>query len=148
LPAILEASEQFVVNSSPDRSWAFFSDLVNIGNCIPGCESVTPEGAESAIFKVKLQVGYISKTFELKAKFIQAIPPSQLSFAAQGRDAEITGNVNLQPSGDGRVTVQYKIAIRPVSVTAKTAVAMIGKDLVEKQAREFASCVKTKLEQN
>jgi len=43
------------------------------------------------------------------------------------------------------VGVKYRIEIRPVSVTGKTAIAMIGKDLVKKQATEFALCVKSKL---
>lgn len=74
-----------------------------------------------------------------------------MSFSAEGSDAEIKGIVDLISEGAGRkdfenTIVKYNIEIKPISVTGKTAISMIGKDLVRKQASEFATCVKSKLE--
>jgi carbon monoxide dehydrogenase subunit G len=100
----------------------------------------------TAIFKVKLKVGYLSKTFELKAKVSKKIEPSHITFAADGTDAEITGDLEISETDPQSTGVKYMIEIRPVSITGKTAVTMVGKDLVKQQASEFATCVKAKLE--
>jgi carbon monoxide dehydrogenase subunit G len=124
----------------------FFSDIVNVGNCIPGCESVSSIDQVSAIFKIKLKVGYLSKTFELKAKVIDRSEPTHIAFTAEGTDAEITGDLQILQLSREKTDVKYVIEIRPISITGKTAVTMIGKDLVKQQASEFAACVKSKLE--
>lgn len=134
------------MNTDLEKCFAFFTDLANIGSCIPGCEQITPIDVKTASFKVKVKVGYISKTFELKAKLKDIRPSEHLSFTAEGSDAEITGLVDLSSGQDGNVGIRYNIEIRATSVTGKTALAMVGKDLVKKQAEEFAYCVKRKLE--
>jgi carbon monoxide dehydrogenase subunit G len=147
LPSIVEASEEIIVHKGKEECYAFCTDLANIGSCIPGCEQVSVLDSQSAVFKVKVKVGYISKTFELKAKLKDVSPPNYLSFSAAGSDAEISGRIDLAPRSDQDTGIRYSIEIRPVSVTGKTAISMIGKDLVKKQASEFASCVKKKLEE-
>ncbi len=135
-----------MVRSDLAKCFSFFTDLSNIGSCIPGCERVTPIDATTANFRVKVKLGYVSKTFELKARLKDVRPGEHLSFTAEGSDAEITGLVDLSSGQDGTVGVRYNIEIRAISVTGKTAIAMVGKDLVKKQAEDFAVCVKKKLE--
>jgi len=144
LPTV-QASEEFEVNAPPGKCWEFFSNLSNVGNCIPGCESVQPIDESSAIFKVKLKVGYLSKSFELKARMIEKIEGTRMKFNGEGQDAEVTGSVDLGSFLD-KTKIRYNVEIRPISVMGKTAVTMLGKDLVKKQASEFAACVKSRLE--
>ncbi len=151
MPSSVQASEVISVRSQPSKCYEFFTDLSNIGSCIPGCEQVTPIDSTSAIFKVKVKLGYISRTFELKARLLDQRVGEHLSFAAEGSDAEIKGIVDLISEGAGRkdnesTIVKYNLEIKPISVTGKTAISMIGKDLVKRQASEFATCVKSKLE--
>jgi len=146
MPSTVEASEEFKIpNASQEKVWNYLTDLANIGSCIPGCESVNKVDDVSSIFRIKLKVGYLSRTFEIKARIKDASPPGNLTFFGEGSDADVTGNLELSQAGEA-VSVKYRISIRPVSVTGKTAIAMIGKDLVKKQAAEFATCVKAKLE--
>jgi carbon monoxide dehydrogenase subunit G len=146
LPSIVEASEEILVNSAIGRCFSFFTDLVNIGSCIPGSEKVELIDSTSANLKVKLKVGYISRTFELKAKIKDVKINKELSFVAEGPDAEVTGYLNFSEKETGITKVTYRVEIKPISVMGKTAISMMGKDLVRKQASEFASCVKQKLE--
>ena len=147
MPSIVEASEQFQINAPREKCWKFFESLTQIGFCIPGCESVTPIDDRTANFKVKLRVGYLSRTFELKVRLKEVRAPSHLSFVGEGSDAEILGIVDMFPlEGDNSVRVTYKLEIKAASVIGKTAIGMIGKDLVRKQATQFASCVRSKLE--
>lgn len=147
MPTSFQASEEITVQSNPSKCFQFFTDLSNIGSCIPGCELVTPIDFRSAIFKVRVKVGYISKAFELKARLLDLRPGEHLSFIGEGSDAEIKGIVDLNPKEqDASTLVKYSIEIRPISVTGKTAISMIGRELVKKQASEFATCVKKKLE--
>jgi carbon monoxide dehydrogenase subunit G len=146
MPSTVEASEEFAISAvSQEKVWSYLTNLANIGSCIPGCESVSKIDSNTAIFRIKLKVGYLSRTFEIKARLKDVFPPDRVTFFGEGSDAEVTGNLELKDQSAG-VSVKYRIEIRPVSVIGKTAIAMIGKDLVKKQASEFASCVKAKLE--
>ncbi len=144
MPSV-SASEEFLVRATIDKCWNFVSDLSNVGSCIPGCESVASVDSKTANFKVKLRIGYISKTLELKARINEERAPNHFSFAAQGTDAEISGAIDLASLNE-QTKLKYRIDIDPISVTGKTAMTMMGKDLVKRQAEEFASCVRSKLE--
>jgi uncharacterized protein len=147
MPSVIESANEFEVRAELKRCWAFFTNLGNIGACIPGCESVDPIDDKSAIFTVKFSLGYISKTFQLKAKFKDVVPESLVSFVGEGSDAEAVGTVALREGGSHGVTLlSTRLQIRPISALGRTAVAMFGKDLVKKQADSFASCVAAKIE--
>jgi carbon monoxide dehydrogenase subunit G len=144
MPSV-SSSEEFEIQTGIDECWNFVSSLPNVGSCVPGCESVSAIDSNSANFKVKLRIGYISKTLELKAKIKESHAPDHFSFVAEGTDAEISGTIDLV-SIYQHTKLTYRVDIVPISVTGKTAMAMMGKDLVKKQSAEFASCVKAKLE--
>ena len=143
----VEASEQFEINASLDKCWNFFSELSNIGSCIPGCESVIRIDDTTAELRVKLKVGYLAKTFQMKARFKEVLPPGHIAFVGNAPDAEVSGDLDINHTEIGsRTAVKYSIEIRPISVVGRTAVSMMGKDLVKKQVSEFVLCVKAKLE--
>jgi carbon monoxide dehydrogenase subunit G len=147
MTSTIDSAAEFDVAADLSRCWAFFNSIVNIGGCIPGCESVSPAQDGSAALKVKFAVGYISKTFELRARFKEVVPGSTVSFEASGSDADVNGTVSLRAGGQpGVTTIGYKVQIRPVSALGRTAVTLLGKDLSKRQAEAFALCVKTKLE--
>ncbi len=112
-----------------------------MGHCIPGCEEVRPIDDKNALFKIKFKVGYLSKTFELKAKIVEITPPTLMKFTGSGQDAEIAGRLELTPL-ETRTCIKYTIEIVPISATGKTALTLLGKETVRKQTSEFASCVK------
>jgi carbon monoxide dehydrogenase subunit G len=141
------ATEQFDLQSPIDASWEFLSNLVNVGHCIPGCEEVRPVDDKTATFRIKFKVGYLSKTFDLKARIIEETELTFMKFTGSGPDAEISGKLELGPKGNG-TAVNYTIEIMPISATGKTALTLLGKETVRKQTSEFASCVKAALEKN
>ncbi len=141
----LQATEQFDLTSSLEECWKFVSNLDNVGHCIPGCEEVRALDDKIAVFKIKFKVGYLSRTFELKAKIVEMTPPTFMKFSGSGQDAEITGSLELS-SRDLQSSIRYTIEIMPISATGKTALTLIGKETVRKQTSEFASCVKAALE--
>jgi carbon monoxide dehydrogenase subunit G len=145
--ATFQATEQFDIGNSLQECWKFVSDLANVGRCIPGCEEVHPVDDRNALFKIKFKVGYLSKTFELKAKIVEITPPTFMKFTGSGQDAEIAGRLELTPL-ESRTGIKYTIEIVPISATGKTALTLLGKETVRKQTVEFASCVKAVLEKN
>jgi carbon monoxide dehydrogenase subunit G len=142
-----QATEQFDIGNSLQECWKFVSDLANVGHCIPGCEEVRPIDDKNALFKIKFKVGYLSKTFELKAKIVEITPPTFMKFTGSGQDAEIAGRLELTAL-ETRTGIKYTIEIVPISATGKTALTLIGKETVRKQTSEFASCVKAMLEKS
>lgn len=115
------------------------------GTCIPGCEEVRVTGALEGELRVKLKVGYIAKTFRMKTKVTAASAPTYLTFAGKSEDAEISGRLDFKAPSNQMTEVTYHITIRPLSALARTATTMIGNELVEKQANEFAECIKKQL---
>ena len=74
------------------------------------------------------------------------IPQSHIAFSAVVRDTEVVGVVDMQPANElGVVEVRYRIQVRPISTLGRTAVAVFGRDIVRRQADEFAHCVKNKV---
>jgi carbon monoxide dehydrogenase subunit G len=146
LPSFL-ATEQFDLESPIEKSWEFLSSLVNVGHCIPGCEEVRLIDDKTARFKIKFKVGYLSKTFDLKARIIEETQLTFMKFTGSGQDAEISGRLELGSKEIG-TTVKYTIEIMPISATGKTALTLLGKETVRKQTTEFASCVKAALDKN
>lgn len=142
-----QASEEIRVDSSLEETWKFICDISNIGRCIPGCEDVHQIDETTALFKIKFKVGYLSKTFELKARISERIPIVHLKFTASGQDAEIAGSLELSDDerGSGSTIIKYSVGISAVSATGKTALAMLGRETVRRQTSEFASCVKAML---
>ncbi len=147
MTSIVETKENFDVRAGQMRSWDFFSNISSLAACIPGCESIVVLDDRSARLRVRLKVGYISKSFELKTTLNEMRPPFYLSFTGESPDATITGTLELESEKtEGESChVSYTLQIRALSVTGKTAIAMIGKDLVRRQATEFANCVSSKL---
>lgn len=108
---------------------------------------MTPLDDGTAVFRVKVSVGYISKTFELKARLKDMVPGSRASFVGEGKDASVEGTIAIRPEGQpGGTTLGYSLQIRPLSAMGRAAMGMFGGDLVKKQAEAFATCVKAKLE--
>jgi len=141
----VEASSDIRIPVAQPRCWEFFSDLANICRCIPGYESFEALGPNGGRLKVKVTVGFISKAFELKVRLSEIKEPSSISFAGEGSDAEVLGEVRLSGDGSGGTVVTYTVQIEPVSAMGRTAVGMFGQEFVNRQAEEFAKCVKQKL---
>ncbi len=152
MPSFFSASEQFELNCDLSSCWEFFSDLSKVAKCIPDCESVTKIDDQSAILKIKLKVGYVSKIFEAKVKLRNSNPPSYIEFFGEGSDGEILGKVSLSSSSSSSsdsaqsTFVKYELSVKANSPLGKAALSMIGKDLIRKQTTEFAKCVKSSLQ--
>jgi carbon monoxide dehydrogenase subunit G len=142
---VVKASEEFEVKNTRDEAWAFFSDLAKIGSCIPGCESIEMLDSDNAIFKVKVRVGYVSRTFEMKARLVRRQKPSEIVFEAEGSDGKINGEITIDAPVANSTRIKYALEISAASVIGRTALSMMGKELIRKQTREFASCVESKL---
>lgn len=108
---------------------------------------MTPLGDGTALFRVKVSVGYISKSYELKTKFKEIVPNTRISFVGEGKDAEVMGTVLVKPgSHPGSTALVCTLQIRPLSTVSRAAITMFGGDFVKKQADAFTSCIKAKLE--
>lgn len=136
----VESSEVFTVDASLNWAWDFFKDLSNIGQCIPGCEEVRSVQPRKALFKIKLKVGYISKTITMDVSVTDSKPPQQLVFKGASDDARIVGRLDLVENGSA-TQLRYSLSIEATSALARTAITFMGKDFVRTQTQLFAECV-------
>jgi carbon monoxide dehydrogenase subunit G len=143
----VESSERFTVGQPLERVWPFFKDLVNIGRCIPGCEEVVSTGQDTAKFRVKIKLGYISKTVNMNVTMSVTKPDEELTFKGVSEDARITGKLTFENSQNNATatTVGYALSIEAASALARTGMAFMGKDFVKSQTQLFADCVRSKV---
>ena len=139
----VESSETFIVDKPMERVLPFFKDLANIGNCIPGCEGVIPSDKNTAKFKVKMKLGYISKSINMDVSLAE-LKPNELTFRGTSEDARIVGRLNFETMQDG-TRVSYTLSIEAASALARTWLAFMGKDFVKNQTQLFVSCVRAKI---
>ena len=142
----VESSERFTVVRPLEKVWPFFKDLVNIGRCIPGCEEVVSTGQDTAKFRVKIKLGYISRTVNMNVTMSATKPDEELTFKGVSEDARITGRLTFERSQDTTTTtVGYALSIEAASALARTGMAFMGKDFVKSQTQLFADCVRSKV---
>jgi carbon monoxide dehydrogenase subunit G len=127
------------------KCWQFFSDFANVCRCIPGYDSLEVFDSKNARLKVKVNMGFASRAFDLKVRLTEVNHPSGISFSGEGDDAEVTGVVGLSGDGKGGTRVSYTIRIKPLSALGTMAVEIFGPGFVKKQSEEFAKCVERRL---
>jgi carbon monoxide dehydrogenase subunit G len=141
----VQSSEDFVIDASIDKVRGFFSVLKNILDCIPGCEEVIQSSPMRAQLKIKVKLGYVSKTLEMDVSMSGSEDANEFVFTGNSEDAEIHGKLTFDAQKDNSTKVTYSLEVVATSSMARTALAFMGKDFVNKQTRFFADCVTAKI---
>jgi carbon monoxide dehydrogenase subunit G len=103
----MELTNEFRVETSPDRAWSVLTDVEKIAPCLPGAELQEIEGDEYRGV-VKVKVGPITAQYKGKATFVERDDAARRAvLRAEGRDTRGQGNASatitatLEPAGDG-----------------------------------------------
>ncbi len=139
-------SNSFIVSRSVTECFAFFSNISNIGGCIPGCEDVSIQSETLANIRVRVKIGVLSKSLKFKVWIKEAKPPTNIRFEGSSDDATLLGDISLEPYEENSTRLIYNLSLRSLSTLASTAFSMMGKGLADQQAKEFIECVQRKIE--
>ncbi len=141
----------FAVKAPPQRVWDFLVDPTQMVGCVPGCSKVEQVGENSYRATMSVKVAYITFSAATEVAITRMDPPHELESTARGEDKRLGSNMQiaatlkLTPQPDGATDVAYRA---DVSVWGK--LGTLGEPIFRQKAtqmgREFAQCVKSKLE--
>jgi carbon monoxide dehydrogenase subunit G len=86
-----------VIPASRDKVWEFLMDIPRVGKCIPGVETVEPQGDNKYKGTVKQRVGPIGVTLEGTMTVVEADEQAgRAAMTAEGTDKRIGGAVRAK----------------------------------------------------
>ena len=131
--------------------WAYIWDPEKMSRCVPGVEQVVAESEDTYSVRVKTRVGFLSATFNLGVKIMEAQEPVRLMSVFEGKDSKIASRlkqVNTMELVDGSATrteMRYKS-----EVTLMGKLATLGRSVIKGKAKqmmkEFSQKLKTEIE--
>ena len=119
--------------------WAALNDPAFLKDCIPGCDTIDPDGANAYRIAMAARIGPVSAKFTGRMQLSDIDPPNgyTLSFEGQGGAAGFAkgaAKVGLAPDQNGSATTMS------YTVTAQVGgkIAQIGSRLVDGAAQKLA----------
>jgi carbon monoxide dehydrogenase subunit G len=143
----MDISGSYAFGASPSRVWGLLMDPSVIASCIPGCESLEPDGVDRYRARLTVALAAITGTYDGTVIITDKVEPLsyRLTVEGQGRPGFVKGNaaIVLRPD-DGRTVID-------LSGTVQTGgpIARVGQRLISGVAKmmqdRFFACLQGKL---
>ena len=144
----MDVTGSYTFNAAPARVWDLMMDPAAIADCIPGCETLDPEGVDRYRAKITIGLAAITGTYEGTVVITEKIEKSsyRLAVEGQGKPGFVKGDaaITLRPDGGGTV-VELTATVQTGGAIARLGQRLIGAAAKMMQDRFFA-CMKGKLE--
>ncbi|CAE6779849.1 CoxG family protein [Paraburkholderia haematera] len=134
----MELSETHTLPVSQQRAWDALNDTDILRACIPGCESIDPDGENAYVVVLSASVGPVKARFKGRMELTDIEAPNAYTIVFEGQGGAAgfgKGNtrVTLEPEGDAATRLSY-------TATAQVGgkLAQIGSRLVDGAARKIA----------
>ncbi|MFM0213715.1 carbon monoxide dehydrogenase subunit G [Paraburkholderia sediminicola] len=134
----MELSETHTLPVSQQRAWEALNDTGILRACIPGCESIDPDGENAYAVVLSASVGPVKARFKGRMLLTDIEAPNSYTIVFEGQGGAAgfgKGNthVTLEPEGDAATKLTY-------TATAQVGgkLAQIGSRLVDGAARKLA----------
>ncbi len=134
----MELSETHTLPVPQQRAWDALNDTEILRACIPGCESIDPDGENAYAVVLSASVGPVKARFKGRMLLTDIEAPNTYTIVFEGQGGAAgfgKGNarVTLEPEGDAATKLTY-------TATAQVGgkLAQIGSRLVDGAARKIA----------
>jgi carbon monoxide dehydrogenase subunit G len=134
----MQLTSQQLLPASQAQAWAALNDTEVLKACIPGCESIVPNGPDQFELLVTAAIGPVKAKFKGKLRLADIQPPESytIHFDGQGGAAGFgkgSAKVRLEPTSATSSTLHYSA---DAQVGGK--IAQIGSRLVDMAATKMA----------
>jgi carbon monoxide dehydrogenase subunit G len=133
---------EFSIRLGRDKLWELLNDLKSLGKCIPGCEAVEVLGPDDSKWKMKLNVGIVSRRIEAKAHVAERVKPETLTLNIQSTDGDLTGVWKLKLTEENPSLTNVSLT---ADITARGAfewaINQIIKSQMSKMVSQFVDCI-------
>ncbi|NPT41879.1 carbon monoxide dehydrogenase [Paraburkholderia sp. 1N] len=134
----MELSETHTLPVSQQRAWDALNDTGILRACIPGCESIDPDGENAYAVVMSAAVGPVKARFKGRMELTDIEAPNTYTIVFEGQGGVAgfgkgNAHVTLEPEGDAATKLTY-------TATAQVGgkLAQIGSRLVDGAARKIA----------
>jgi carbon monoxide dehydrogenase subunit G len=143
----MDITSSYTFGAPPAQVWNLLMDPSAIASCIPGCESLEPEGPDRYHARLIVALAAITGTYEGTVIISDKVEHSsyRLTVEGQGRPGFVKGNATIVLRADGNATVV------DVTGTVQTGgpIARVGQRLIAGVSKmmqdRFFACLQGKL---
>jgi hypothetical protein len=144
----MDITGSYTFTAPPERVWDLMMDPTAIAACIPGCETLEPDGVDRYKARITIGMAAITGTYEGTVVITEKVEQSsyRLAVEGQGRPGFVKGSaaITLRPEGDGTV-VDLTATVQTGGAIARLGQRLIGSAAKMMQDRFFA-CMQGKVE--
>lgn len=134
----MELTDTHTLPVSQQRTWDALNDTEILRACIPGCESIDPDGENAYLVALSAAVGPVKARFKGRMQLTDIDAPNGYSIVFEGQGgaagfAKGNARVSLEADGDAATRLSYT-----ASAQVGGKLAQIGSRLVDGAARKIA----------
>ncbi|ALE53408.1 carbon monoxide dehydrogenase subunit G [Paraburkholderia sp. RL17-368-BIF-A] len=134
----MELTETHTLPVSQQRTWDALNDTEVLRACIPGCESIDPDGENAYLVALSAAVGPVKARFKGRMQLTDIDAPTSYNIVFEGQGgaagfAKGNARVVLEADGDAATKLSYT-----ASAQVGGKLAQIGSRLVDGAARKIA----------
>lgn len=135
----MQLSQQKRLPVAQSVAWEALNDIALLQSCIPGCETLQPDGENSYTVLITAAVGPVRAKFKGRLRIEDMLPPTsyRLQFDGQGGAAghgKGHADIRLEPEGQAATVLHYT-----AHATVGGKLAQIGSRLVDMAAQKMAA---------
>jgi len=143
----MDISGSYTFNAPPQRVWDLLMDPAVIASCIPGCESLEPEGSDRYRAKLTVALAAITGSYEGVVTLSDKAAPNsyRLMVEGQGKPGFVKGDaaITLRPDGANTI-VDVGGTVQTGGMIARLGQRLIGNVSKMMQDR-FFTCLQGKV---
>jgi len=143
----MDITGNYTFPAPPERVWQLLMDPAVIAGCIPGCETLEPEGEDRYRARLSVALAAITGTYDGTVQITDKVEPQsyRLTVEGQGKPGFVKGSVQitLRPDGPGTI-VDVGGSVQTGGAIARLGQRLIGGVSKMMQDRFFA-CLQGKL---
>jgi carbon monoxide dehydrogenase subunit G len=135
-----------LIDAPIQKVWDLLNDTVELGKCVPGCEEASSLTAEEWRWKVKFNVGVVSRRIEAIARVTEKEPTKRLAIKLDSITGDFKAQLNLELNEASPSSTRMKFV---ANVAARGPFQMVVNQMIkgqlDKLVGEFAAAVSKRL---
>lgn len=140
-----ELTATFTVDAPIDRTWAYLSDIDNLGRSVQGV-TVRSVDADTSVWTMQAKAGFITKKFEITMRVtVSDEAHHRGEFSGSGSGLQAAGTLDLREIDPGRTAVAMVLIVEGSGVTGSLVDGVLASRR-EEFRRRVADHVKAELE--
>jgi uncharacterized membrane protein len=114
-----KAEEEIIFDSSLEKLWLFFSDLITLSKALRFVERAEEGCDKKILWKIKFPMSATTKTPFLEANFFDVKPQEKISWEAKGENIVWRGEINLESIEENKTRVRISLEVEGLGPMAK-----------------------------